>query len=179
MASSANSRSNGRVMNENEFFEDWEDAGSLFECQTNPPQRILFADDDKEVRRFNVDVLMDSGYEVHAVEDGATAWDALQLNSYDLLITDNNMPKVTGIDLCRKLHAAHMAVPVILTSGLLPVDELRQNPWLPVKATLLKPYTLAKLLGKVGGILHTANGVRAQLPPPTCPGQPLPNRLFL
>ena len=82
-------------MNENEFFEDREDAGSLFECQTNPPQRILFADDDKDVRRFNVDVLMDSGYEVHAVEDGATAWDALQ--------TD---PDFTGLGLSDQQAAA-------------------------------------------------------------------------
>jgi len=168
------------AMKEYKILEEAEEPIPLFECQTNPPQRILVAEDDNEVRRFNVEVLMDSGYEVHAAEDGAVAWEALQQNAYDLLITDNNMPKISGIDLCRKLHAARMALPVILTSGTMPVEELKQHPWLQIRATLLKPYTLARLLGKVGHVLRETDVVRAQFaPPPGWPGGSLPNRLQL
>jgi DNA-binding response OmpR family regulator len=167
-------------MKEYKILEEAEEPIPLFECQTNPPQRILVAEDDNEVRRFNVEVLMDSGYEVHAAEDGELAWEALQRNAYDLLITDNNMPKISGIDLCRKLHAARMALPVILTSGIMPVEELKRHPWLQIEAKLHKPYTLAKLLGTVGNVLRATHAVRAQAePPPRWPGQPLPNRLQL
>jgi two-component system cell cycle response regulator CpdR len=167
-------------MTENKILKEGEQAYSLFECQTNPPQRILVADDDNEVRRFNVEVLMDSGYEVDAAEDGAEAWEALQLNNYDLLITDNNMRKMSGVELLKKLHAARMTLPVILASGTMPVEELKQHPWLQIQATLHKPYSLAKLLGTVGSVLRANDGVRAQIAPPyNWPRQPLSNRLRL
>ena len=46
----------------------------------------------------------------------------LQLNGYDLLITDNKMPKVSGVDLLNKLYAARMALPVITVSGTMPTE---------------------------------------------------------
>lgn len=49
--------------------------------------------------RLNAEILMRVGYEVDATEDGQAAWQALNAGSYDLLITDNNMPKVTGVEL--------------------------------------------------------------------------------
>jgi DNA-binding response OmpR family regulator len=48
-------------------------------------------------------VLIDAGYQVDVAEDGATAWAALQLSKYDLLITDQFMPKVSGVELPKKI----------------------------------------------------------------------------
>jgi CheY-like chemotaxis protein len=153
---------------------------AFFECQTNPPQRILVADNDDEIRRLNVEVLTDSGYDVDAVKDGAAAWDALQLDSYDLLITDNNMPKMSGVELLKNLQAARMTLPIILSCAMKLAEELKQHPWLQINATLHKPYTLAKLLGTVGNVLHTPNGVHMQIALlPKWTSEPLPNRLRL
>ena len=180
MASASHSGFTCRAMTENKILEDGEQDFSLFECQTNPPQRILVAENDDDTRRLNAEVLMDSGYEVDAVEDGVVAWDALQLNSYDLLITDDNMPKMSGVGLLKKLHAARITLPVILASGTMPVEELKQHPWLHIEATLRKPYSLAKLLGAVGSVLRATSGVRAQIAPPlNWPSQTLPIRLRL
>jgi CheY-like chemotaxis protein len=168
------------AMKENKILQEEKLDDSLFECQTNPPQRILVAEDDDDIRRLNVEVLTDSGYEVDAAEDGACAWDALQLNSYDLLITDNNMRKMSGVELLKKLHAARMTLPVILTSGTMPVEELKRHPWLQIEAKLHKPYTLAKLLGTAGNVLRATSRGREQVAPlPNWPSQPLPNRLRL
>src|SRR5580658_9463351 len=87
---------------------------------TNPRQRILVVEDDADIRRVNTEVLIYSGYQVDAAEDGAAAWDALQLNQYDLMVTDNDMPKVTGVELIQKLQTARMAVPVIMATGTSP-----------------------------------------------------------
>ena len=54
-------------------------------------------EDNRVIRRLITKVLVDTGYEVDAAEDGEAAWDALQLNSYNLLITENKMPKVSGV----------------------------------------------------------------------------------
>jgi CheY-like chemotaxis protein len=82
--------------------------------QTSPPRRILVVEDDSVIRRLNAEVLTRSGYQVNTVEDGAAAWNALVGDGYDLMITDNMMPTLTGEELLKKLRAARMAVPVIM-----------------------------------------------------------------
>jgi DNA-binding response OmpR family regulator len=122
-------------------------------CQATPSNRILVVDDDIDLRVLSADVLAHSGYQVDTAEDGAAGWEALHAKSYDLLITDHSMPKLSGVELVKKLRSARMALPVILASGALPTEELDRNPWLQPTATLLKPFTTAKLLGTVKEVL--------------------------
>ena len=96
------------------------------------------------------------GYQVESAEDGAVAWEALQTKPYDLLITDHNMPKITGVELIKHLRSARMALPVVMVAGILPEEELAQNPSLHLAATLPKPFGLADLLDTVSNALHMA-----------------------
>lgn len=143
-------------------------ASAPIQYLTNSPHRILVVDDEICIRRVSAEVLAFSGYQVLAVEDGAIAWEALQANSYDLLITDHNMPRLTGVELVKKLHAARMALPVILVTGAPPTEELKRHPWLQIDATLLKPFTVEELLGTVTKVLRATVNAREQL-------EPLPN----
>ena len=97
-------------------------------------------------------------------EDGAAAWEALQANRYDLLITDNNMPRLTGMELLKKLRSARMELPVIMATGTLPTQELAQNPWLEPVAMLAKPYATDQLLDTVKNVLR--RGVLKKRPSP-------------
>jgi DNA-binding response OmpR family regulator len=126
-----------------------------------PPQRqavvrqhILVVDGDPLIRRLNREVLIYSGYQVDAVEDEASAWEALYASKYDLLITDHDLPKVSGVHLLKKIHATRLAVPVILTTGILPAWELSKSPWLQPAAVVLKPYTFDELMATVENVLH-------------------------
>ena len=132
---------------------------------TIPIHRILVADDDASVRRLIADTLICSGYQVDSAEDGAAAWHTLQLRNYDLLVTDNNMPRVSGVDLVKKLRSARMALPVILVSGLMPTEELNRHPWLQLAATLAKPFTCDELVATVGDALR-ATSDRGQIAMP-------------
>jgi DNA-binding response OmpR family regulator len=131
-----------------------------------PPHRILVVEDDKDIRLLNTEALTQCGYHVDAAQDGAVAWDTLQASGYDLMITDNEMPKVTGVDLLKKLHAAHLALPVIMATGALPIDEFTRHPWLQPAAMLIKPYTLDELVGTVRQVLRVADGSGGQTAPP-------------
>jgi two-component system response regulator QseB len=124
-------------------------------------------EDDKSIRHFCVQALFASGYQVHAAEDGAAAWDALQINTYHLLITDHGMPKVTGVELLKKLHDARKALPVIMATGTIPEAEFTRCPWLLPDATLLKPYTTAELLEIVNDVLRATNGIREWVAAPS------------
>ena len=123
--------------------------------------RILVVDDEAAMRNLISSALVQSGYHVDAAEDGAAAWEALQAKDYDLLITDNNMPKVSGVDLLDKLHATAKALPVIMATGVAPEEEFNRRPWLQPAATLLKPFAIAELRETVQRIL------RQGLEPPT------------
>ena len=135
-------------MNEINFLPPWITVQTPRQHPPNPEhrQRILVADDELIIRRLNSEILASAGYEVKVAEDGAAAWEYLQLNSYDLLITDNRMPNLSGLELMRKIHAAHLALPVVMATGQFPADEFAREPWLQPVVTLLKPYTFDELL---------------------------------
>jgi DNA-binding response OmpR family regulator len=118
----------------------------------NPRHRILVVDDEEDFRSLNTEVLANSGYQVDTAADGALAWDSLQINHYDLLLTDYGLPKVNGLNLIKKLRAARITIPVILVSGSVPKEEMR-HPNLHIDATLAKPYTLDELLASVRRVL--------------------------
>ena len=128
-------------------------SGAQARCQATPSNRILVVDDDSDLRLLSADVLVRSGYQVDTAEDGAAGWATLQANSYDLLITDNNMPKLCGVELVKKLRSEDATLPVILISGVMPTEELNRHPWLQLAARLVKPFSSGQLLETVNEVL--------------------------
>ena len=124
-------------------------------------RRILLVDDDKDALQYSMDVLTAAGYLVEGFEDGAAGWKALQSNNYDLVLTDNKMPKMTGIEMIEKLRSAHMEIPVILATGALPVHEFARNPWLRPDAMLQRPFSGDQLLEAVRAFLGTGDGAES------------------
>ncbi len=144
-----------------------------------PSKRILLVDDDIDIRLLSADLLFHSGYQVDTAEDGESGWEALQTGNYNLLITDNRMPKVTGIELVKMLRSARMALPVILASGAMP-EELNRMPWLQLAATLWKPFTPDELLGTVKRVFcETESAPKRVEPLPTWRSQPSADGLRL
>jgi len=142
-------------------------AGGQTRPQASHSNHILVVDDESAIRLMIDNVLVRSGYHVDTAEDGEMGWAALLSKSYDLLITDNNMPKVSGLELVKKLRSAELALPVILVSGAMPTQELNRHPWLQVAATLLKPFTGDELVEIVKKVLCETGSSGEQLKPET------------
>ena len=137
---------------------------------TKPTDRILVVDDDAATRAFNCKVLTRYGYDVDVAADGDIAWDLLQFKRYDLMVTDDAMPHLSGVNLITRLHGAHLDLPVILATGLLPLPETAPNPSSQPDATLLKPYSVEQLLETVNHMLRHADRTgRATQPIPMRP----------
>ena len=117
--------------------------------------RILVVDDEISIRQLTAEMLTRSGYEGDCAADGAAGWEALQAKRYDLLITDNFMPTVTGIELVKKVHAARMQLPVIMATAIFPEQEFILHPWLKAVPTLLKPFSVAELLSTVKRVIKS------------------------
>ncbi|MDR3457696.1 MAG: response regulator [Verrucomicrobiae bacterium] len=153
---------------------------TLLPRQPNSYQRILVVEDDPLIRRLNTEVLTFSGFQVDAAEDGAAAWVAIQNENYDLIVTDNDMPNLTGVELLQSLHEARLALPVILATSTIPQDDLDRHPWLHIDATLLKPYSFHELLAAVKNVLATINRTADEfVPSSNYSVQPLTDRLSL
>ena len=145
-------------MKENEQSRAGEPTGAPVLCPANFPHRILVVDDDRDTRRLTLEVLGGAGYHVEGVKDGAAGWEALQANRYDLVITDNKMPRMTGVEMIEKLRSASRAVPVIMATGCAPTHEFDHKPWLKPDATLLRPFSNDDLLEAVRKALRTDDG---------------------
>ncbi|HEV2329903.1 MAG TPA: response regulator [Verrucomicrobiae bacterium] len=128
---------------------------------TRLPQRILMVEDDLDILRLCSELLIDSGYQVDTAEDGEAGWRMLHglkhgTGSYDLLITDNIMPKLSGVELIKKLRSARMTLPVILVSGSnsINTDCLHLAESLQLGSILPKPFFPARLAQLVKEVLR-------------------------
>src|SRR6266498_4950023 len=83
-------------------------------AKTIPSHRILVVEDQPALRSLSAQVLVRSGYEVDVAEDGMAGWEALRAESYDLLITDNQMPRLSGLELVdrksTRLNSSHVRI---------------------------------------------------------------------
>lgn len=136
------------------------DAAEAARCVPAPGagRRLLYLDDD-EVLRLTVGALLQrAGYEVELHADPAAALAALRARpqAYAGLLSDYNMPQMTGLDVLRALRAEGSRVPVLLMSGQLP-DEVRDAlAGMPAVALLPKEFLAEQLAQAVGELLAQA-----------------------
>ncbi len=132
--------------------------------------RILLVEDDDAIRQLSAKVLDRAGYEVDTAVDGLSGWVALRNHRYDLLITDNEMPGLSGFEMVRNLRSARMTLPVVLASGGMAAEQLNRNQWLQPAVTLPKPFTTDEILNTVAEILPASASVaipgEMRFPPP-------------
>ncbi len=116
-------------------------------------RRILVVDDDATIRSFFTEVLRHAAFHVACAEDGEAGWSALRAESFDLMITDHNMPRLTGLELLRRARAAARDLPVILISAGVPWHEPDLAALLRPGLALSKPFSIVELLAGVRRLL--------------------------
>ena len=110
----------------------------------NTTKHILVAEDNAalaSVVRFNLERV---GFRVTVANNGRQAWDNLQNETYDLLLTDQQMPEMTGCELRQTLRSvpelAELPVIMLTAKGMeLELPRLRDE--LKITATFLKPFS--------------------------------------
>jgi CheY-like chemotaxis protein len=115
---------------------------------------IVVAEDHEDIRFVLKRALERAGHEVVAAADGAEALEAVRRHRPEIVVTDVDMPHMSGLELCRAIRAdAELQhIPVVLASGsLLPGDHRAAE--VGASATLLKPFLPAQLLACVTALL--------------------------
>lgn len=119
--------------------------------------KILVVDDFSTMRRIIKNLLRDLGFtNADEADDGNTALPMLQTGKYDFLITDWNMPGMTGIDLLRAVRAddSLKSLPVLMVTAEAKRDQIVAAAQAGVNGYVVKPFTAAVLKEKIEKIFE-------------------------
>jgi len=114
-----------------------------------PTRRVLVVDDDPDMRHLIFHLLRADGYRVVCAEDGQAGWEALCESGFDAMITDHDMPRLTGLGLIRRVRAGPSRLPVILISGDMPWQDPDLGRLLTPGLAIDKPFRLSEFLVSV------------------------------
>ncbi|WP_435873324.1 chemotaxis response regulator CheY [Oceanobacter antarcticus] len=119
--------------------------------------KILIVDDFSTMRRIVKNLLRDLGFTNTAeADDGSTALPMLQQGDFDFLVTDWNMPGMTGIDLLKKVRADERlrSLPVLMVTAEAKREQIVAAAQAGVNGYVVKPFTAAVLKEKIEKIFE-------------------------
>jgi two-component system cell cycle response regulator CpdR len=118
-----------------------------------PAMKILLAEDDNDMRRFLAKALGNAGYDVSSFDNGASAYNRLREEPFELLLTDIVMPEMDGIELARRATELDPDIKVMFITGFAAV-ALNPDNQAPRDAKVLsKPFHLKDLVNEVEKLL--------------------------
>lgn len=119
--------------------------------------KILIVDDFSTMRRIVKNLLRDLGFNnTSEADDGATALPMLQNGKFDFLVTDWNMPGMTGIDLLKAVRAddSLSSLPVLMVTAEAKREQIIEAAQAGVNGYVVKPFTAAVLKEKIEKIFE-------------------------
>jgi CheY-like chemotaxis protein len=120
-------------------------------------ERVLVVDDEEGVVTTEERILTSLGYKVRSFTDCAEAMAEFSLHSdaYDLVITDMNMPKISGAELAAAVRAARADIPIIMCTGFSEIMNEEKAHRLGINKLVMKPLSVKELAQAVRQVLDT------------------------
>jgi two-component system, OmpR family, response regulator MprA len=120
--------------------------------------KILVVDDERAVRDSLRRALELEGYEIELAEDGVEALDALENGEEpDAVILDVLMPKMDGLEVCRRLRRTGSRLPVLMLTARVDVDDRVAGLDAGADDYVTKPFALEELRARVRALLRRAH----------------------
>ncbi|MGQ0627622.1 MAG: response regulator transcription factor [Phycisphaerales bacterium] len=129
---------------------------------TSSPKTLVVADDENHIRAIVVAKIRSAGHTVHEARDGEEALELVRAHRPDMVVTDLQMPRMSGLEMCLHLRAdAQTAnIPVLMLTArghILDPNTLGQT---NIRETMAKPFGARDLLRRVEAILHGPTHVK-------------------
>jgi pilus assembly protein CpaE len=127
-------------------------------------ERVLFVDDEEQIRKLLSTWLTRHGYEVTVANDGWEALKAIRAKPPDLVITDVNMPNMNGFELTRRMRADHRTarIPVVMLSARKQADDVLTGYAEGADEYIPKPVEMAVLAAKVEVLIRRFRATQGQ-----------------
>ncbi len=116
--------------------------------------KILLIDDEELIRKSVSLILIKQGYEVDSCSSGEEALERIEVNRYDLIISDMRMPGLNGVETIKRIRdilkeKQTAAIPEIIITGYAEEELAREIEELGVADYIYKPFDLNQLLSSV------------------------------
>jgi len=118
--------------------------------------KILIVDDFATMRRILKNILKQLGFKnLVEADDGTTAWEVLEGQGIDLIISDWNMPKMTGLELLKKVRASdkYKGIPFLMVTAEAQKQNVIEAVQAGVSNYVVKPFTAEAISDKLEKIL--------------------------
>ncbi len=126
--------------------------------------RVLVVDDEPAVRRALERALKLDSYEVDLAADGEEALDAMASNPADAVILDVAMPRLDGLEVCRRMRAAGDRTPILMLTARDAIDDRVKGLDVGADDYLVKPFALRELQARLRALLRrTAEGADGEV----------------
>jgi two-component system response regulator MprA len=119
-----------------------------------PQPTVLVAEDDRSVRESLVLALQVEGYDIEAVVDGERAIEAFERRIPDVVVLDVMMPKLDGLEVCRRIRAGDSQVPVLMLTARHEISDRVAGLDAGADDYLVKPFSLDELLARLRALLR-------------------------
>lgn len=118
-------------------------------------ERILIAEDEPDIRELIRLALQFNGYEVISASDGAEAVELASNNSFDLIMLDVRMPRLTGYEACRQMRMMESTkdIPIVFLSAKGQEAEVDEGLEAGADRYILKPFAPIELANEIKQIL--------------------------
>jgi len=116
--------------------------------------RLLVTEDEPEMAVLLRTALEEAGYEVHVVETGERAVDAVASGHYDAIVLDVMLPGLDGFATCARIRGRGVGAPVLMLTARAAVDDRVRGLDAGADDYLAKPFSLAELLARVRALLR-------------------------
>ena len=118
------------------------------------PMRILVVDDEPAVRESLRRALQLEGYDVALAGDGQEALESVQANGVDAIVLDVSMPRLDGLETCRRLRSDGNALPVLMLTARDEVADRVAGLDAGADDYVVKPFALEELLARLRALLR-------------------------
>lgn len=116
--------------------------------------KILIVEDQSELRNLVKNFLEDYGYVVDEAEDGEDGYRKINMNSYDCLILDLNLPKLDGMEIAKKVRKEGKTVPIIILTARSEIYDKIEGFDNGADDYITKPFDMKELLARVEAVLR-------------------------
>lgn len=111
--------------------------------------RILIVEDEQDLQNVLVKRLKAENYSVDACGDGADALDYIRMTSYDMIVLDIMLPRMSGLEVLQKMRSQNMKTPVLLLTAKDRIDDRVKGLDSGADDYLVKPFAFAELLARL------------------------------
>src|SRR4051812_48585251 len=111
--------------------------------------RILVVEDEAALRDGIVDLLSGDGHEVTAASDGVMGLEAGLRDPFDVVVLDLMMPRLDGMEVCRRLRAARPGTPILMLTARGSEDDKVRGLMEGADDYVTKPFSARELLARV------------------------------